>query len=131
MNSRQLLDAIKARHEIYSDNQLALRLRLTRAQVSRYRHGHDAMSDETAILSAQLLDLPPAQVLAWIHAERSKHPLTRDIWMRAAAMLGPETAGASAPADTGPIVPKFDLEPLFSRVGQLTLTPEAPHPTVF
>lgn len=70
-----------------SDYALAPLLGVTRSQMSRYRNGHDYLSDDAAIKLAELLGLDnPAPVIASAHAERSKSDEVRAFWERLAGV---------------------------------------------
>lgn len=86
------LDAVKRRLKIESDYALAAQLKTTRQAVSNYRAGRHCLDDLVAVRVAELLDLPPLQVLADIQcerAERAKKPAVKKLWesiAKAAAM---------------------------------------------
>jgi transcriptional regulator with XRE-family HTH domain len=82
------LDAIKARHGLTSDYQLAAFLKLTRSQISRYRHGKDFLSEESAGKVAAALNVQLSFVLACVAGERARLPSSRDAWRITAARLG-------------------------------------------
>lgn len=87
MNTIQLLDAIRERRNLPSDYATAAALGLTRAQISRYRQGKEAMGDEVAQRAAALLGLDPAVVVAQMHAQRASDPQTRSLWIGIADRL--------------------------------------------
>lgn len=62
-----------------SDYALAKAIGITRQAISRYRKGHGGFDDEVAIRVAQILDLPPAQVLVDVMSERTNSPEVRRI----------------------------------------------------
>jgi plasmid maintenance system antidote protein VapI len=90
----ELLDAVKTRYAIPSDNALAPRLGITRSMVSRYRNKGEAFGDETALRVAELLDLDPGYVLAVMHSERASNEAARTAWAKLAERL--KTGGVAA-----------------------------------
>jgi len=82
--TRALLAAVKQRHGLATDYQLAKFLGISRQNVSNGMHGA-TMSDKTAALVAAALDLPCEHVMALVAAERTKDETIRRAWQRAAA----------------------------------------------
>lgn len=91
-NTIDFLDAVRHKHNIHSDNQLALFLGCTRGAISGYRNKRSAMDDEIALRVSDALEIDPAYVIACIHAEREKNAALRSIWERVATL----TMGAAA-----------------------------------
>lgn len=87
MNTNQLLDAVKDRFNIPSDYALAPKIGVTRAMVSRYRNRAESLSDDKAMLVADLLELDPGYVLNCMNAERAKTEAAKAAWERAAERL--------------------------------------------
>lgn len=83
----ELLETVKDRYGIPSDRQLSLRLKITRAQISRYRTKGEAMGEEVALRVAELLELDPGYVLASMEAERTHSKAAKAAWERAAERL--------------------------------------------
>lgn len=83
----EFLDAVKEKHGIPSDNQLAIRLGSTRSSVSNYRGKKNYLEDEVAVKVAALLEIDPAYVMACIHAEREKNQEVKKVWSRMAERL--------------------------------------------
>jgi len=85
------LDALKARHQLTSDYQLAKLLNVSSSRVANYRMDRSKLDDAIALKVAELLDLEAGYVLACVHAERAKEPRERKAWAelakRAAAAL--------------------------------------------
>jgi transcriptional regulator with XRE-family HTH domain len=81
----EFLDAVKARHQLTSDYQLAKLLGVKQQTISSYRIGRSRLDEEMALRVAAELDLEPAHVLACIAAERTKSERVRKAWQRAAA----------------------------------------------
>lgn len=68
----RLLDAVRAKLNITSDNQLALRWKISRQRIAEYRRGETAFSDERCIEVAEILGIDPGAVILEIHAERAR-----------------------------------------------------------
>ena len=102
------LDLAKAKHGL-SDYALAPLLGVGRGQVSRYRNGHDFLSEEAALKLAALLELSnPAPVIASAHAERAKSAEVRAFWERFAAVaatvvMAVGVGAAPSPAQASPV----------------------------
>lgn len=82
----QLLDRVKKVHKIHSDYALAKFLDVKQPTVSRWRLGKNHLDDDVALRVAQLLELDPGQVLAWVHAERCKSPEARRALLHLASL---------------------------------------------
>lgn len=92
MNSNSLLDALKKRVDVPSDYALARDiLHVTPHALREMRER--GLSDERALQVAELLDLNPGEVLAAIHAERSKTKEVKEAWERAAKALRAAAVG--------------------------------------
>lgn len=112
MKTIEFLDAVKERHNLTSDYQLAKFLKIRQSGISHYRTGKGGFDDEVAIKIAGVLDMPAGYVLACAHAEReAKRPKVRDAWEKLArtmvatffgmavfsqAIIEAETAGEAA-----------------------------------
>jgi transcriptional regulator with XRE-family HTH domain len=81
------LDAAKAKHGL-SDYALAPLLGVSKAQMSRYRNGHDTLSDDVALKLADLLGMDPKAIIGCAHAERAKTDGARKFWERFGATAG-------------------------------------------
>lgn len=66
------LDAVKARLCITSDYALAKKWDVTPQRIGNYRRGESALSDERCIQVAEILGIPPENVLFEIQAERAR-----------------------------------------------------------
>lgn len=66
-----LLDALKARHNLTSDYQLAKFLGVKQSTISNYRTGRTCLDDEMALRVADALSVNPLYVIAVAHAERA------------------------------------------------------------
>jgi len=80
MKTIDFLDQLKAVHNLPSDYAISQRLGLSRQQVSKYRSGREAMSDEIALEVASMLDIDPGYVVACMHAERARDAGVRSVW---------------------------------------------------
>lgn len=81
----EFLDAVKARHQLTSDYQLARFLGVRQQTISSYRRGNSRLDEGMAIKVADALELDHAHVLATIAAERAKTDPIKKAWQRAAA----------------------------------------------
>jgi len=88
MKTTQYLDAIKKRYSLPSDYALAKFTGWSKQAVSQYRTAQRHLSDDHAIQAAKLLKRDPAEVIAHIHAERTKKPEERKVWLRIARQFG-------------------------------------------
>jgi transcriptional regulator with XRE-family HTH domain len=91
----EILDAVRAKTGAPSDYALRLYLGVTRQQISKYRNGHDVLSDDVAIRIAEILEVEPLLVLATVHAERSRSETAKKTWTGIIDKLG-GTAAAVA-----------------------------------
>jgi len=82
------LDAVKARHGLTSDYQLAQRWQVTRQQISAYRNGREYLSEEAALKAAADLEMAPGYVLACVAGERARMPSARAAWLELATRIG-------------------------------------------
>lgn len=82
-----LLDAIRRRHKLPSDYQLARMMGWTTQQVSNYRAGRRQLGDDVALAVAKALDLDPGYVLAIVAAERAASAPVRAAWRTVAERL--------------------------------------------
>jgi transcriptional regulator with XRE-family HTH domain len=97
MRTIDYLNAVQTRYGLTSDYQLAHKLGITRASASQLRNGKGFLGEDTAIFIAQLLDLPPARVIAHSNAERAERankPSLLQMWLGVAAKYGATTAAA-------------------------------------
>lgn len=77
-----LLDRWKAAKAHSSDNAAALALKVSRAAVSRWRHGLNHAEAETAAKMAEDCGLDVLAVLAAIEADRARSEGARRVWSR-------------------------------------------------
>ena len=81
------LTAVKELHGLTSDYQLAKALRVRSSAIANYRAGRSGMDAMTAVRVAELLNVPPLEVLAHVEIERARTPAARNFWMRYAASV--------------------------------------------
>ncbi|KWE44593.1 hypothetical protein WL76_30890 [Burkholderia ubonensis] len=79
----QLLDDVKVKMDLPSDYAAAKALGVTRSAVSQWRNGKATFDDDTCLLVAEILDLDPFDVLAYINIERSRDEGRRARWVHA------------------------------------------------
>ena len=86
MNTQDLINALKAKHSLKSDYEVAKFLNVSKQSIYNYRDGREC-DDKTAILLAEKLDFNPARVLLEIQAHRTKNPLTKEVFLKTAESL--------------------------------------------
>lgn len=108
----EFIDAIKARYSLPSDYAASVKLGMTRAAVSSYRHRRSFLDDSAAIRVAELLEMEPGYVMACAHAERAKSDAERTAWQSIMQKLGGAAAlvliglgglSAPSPAQAAPV----------------------------
>jgi len=77
-----------------SDTAVSTMLPVDRTMISMYRNKGHTFSDETAIIAAELLELPVGYVIACIHAERAKSKEAKSMWEGMAKQFGSAAAAA-------------------------------------
>lgn len=92
MNTVDFLDAVKRRHGLTSDYQLAKKLGWTPQRLSGYRIGRRELDDEACVQIAELLELPAPYVMACVAAARAKSADIKKHWLAAARLLKTGTA---------------------------------------
>lgn len=91
MNTGQLLDL--ARDKVGgSDYRLAMTLGVGQSTLSNYRNGRSRPDDRMARRLAELADLDPGQVAAWLQVERAKDDDSRAMWRDIAQRLAKSAA---------------------------------------
>lgn len=63
-----------------SDYALQKPLGVTKQLISRYRNGHDSLSDAMVLRVAEICQIDPVKVLLDMHIERAKTPEIRAAW---------------------------------------------------
>lgn len=89
-----LLDEVKRRHGLPSDYKLGIVLGLSKNAVGQYRKGVSRPDDNVACRIAELLEMDAAYVVACMHAERSKEPELKTLWLSMAKRLSAPAAAA-------------------------------------
>ncbi len=95
MKTTEFLDAVRARHGLTSDYQLARFLGVKQPTVSRYRTGGGSFDEAMCLKIARALELEPGYVLAAIAAERAKPAEVKAAWSALAKRLA-AAVGAAA-----------------------------------
>jgi predicted transcriptional regulator len=76
----ELLDLAKAKAGDVSDYRLAKMLGVDQTSMSNYRRGRSQPKNPIAMRLAELCDLDPAEVVAWVNLERSSTPEDAQVW---------------------------------------------------
>jgi hypothetical protein len=103
--SREFLDAVKRRHSLTSDYQLAKFLQVSRQRISANLHGGVIINDEAALKVAEALELDSGYVLACLAAERSKTATARAAWLKLAGAAAAVLAAIAITAEPGALLP--------------------------
>lgn len=83
MNATQrYLDALARKLGGVSDYRIAQELGESRQRISTYRTGRNNFDNRVAVQVAQLLGLPPMEVIAQIELDRAKSDKDRDFWQK-------------------------------------------------
>lgn len=105
LTTRDLLAAVKARHNIPSNYALAKFLEVRENDVSRWNTGKNTPNDAMAVRLAELAGMDPTVVLSAMQAARCNDDALRPIWeriaesiQRSAAVVGLVVAGAFSSA---------------------------------
>src|SRR6266568_1850520 len=89
----QFLDAVRVRHGLTSDYQLAKFMGMRTQTISRYRNGHTMMDEAMCLKIAAALGVEQGEVLVAIAFEREKRAEVKSAWQRVAQRLA-SVAGA-------------------------------------
>lgn len=92
MKTVDFLDEVKRRHGLTSDYQLAKKLGFSASRIAQYRISQRELDDEGCVRVAELLEIPPAYVMACIAAARAKDAAIKKHWEEAASYLKNGTA---------------------------------------
>jgi len=76
-----VLSALSRKLDGASDYAIAKALGVTRGAVSKYRTGTSTFDDATAMKAADILGVEPAAIMLLAHAERTKTPEVRRVWV--------------------------------------------------
>lgn len=79
---QQLLDAVKARHNLRSDYALAKFLRVSKSTCSNWAAGVTSPDDMVALQIADELELDQAYTLALVHANRHRYGNAVHVWIQ-------------------------------------------------
>lgn len=85
--TNELLNAVKARHQVGSDYRLSQLLECRPSAISGYRAGRSRLDESMCLKVAELLQEPAGAILAEVAAERAKRPDIKKAWQKAAAAL--------------------------------------------
>lgn len=118
-STTEWMDAVKQRHGLTSDYQLAQRWGVTRQLLSAYRNKREYLSEENAAKVAADLGVELAFVLACIAGERAKMPSARDAWRVLAERLGGTAAAVLLAFLLAPALP--DLTTAAATVERLCI----------
>lgn len=81
--TNQYLDAVKAKHGLTSDYQLAKLLGIRQSTISGYRAERSHLDDLMALKVAELLSIDPMEIIAAANVERAKTAETKRVWTTA------------------------------------------------
>lgn len=87
MQTPDFLDAVKKKHALETDYQLAKFLGWPPGRVSMYRTGKRELDDDACIQIAAAIELPAPYVMACIAAARAKSAESKHAWEKAAKLL--------------------------------------------
>lgn len=79
----QYLDAIRAKHGLTSDYQLAKLMDIRQSTISGYRAGRSHLDDLMSLKVADLLGIDPMEVISAANAERAKTQAVKEVWASA------------------------------------------------
>lgn len=85
MKTTEYLKAAKRKIGVKTSAEMAERLGVTGAAMSRYESGDRVMDDYTAAQVAEVLGIDPLKVIAQANAEREKDVMRAAYWLRMAA----------------------------------------------
>lgn len=94
MDTKQLLDRLKAANGGASEYRVAQLLGVRSQTVYKWKNGQGFMSDEVGIRAAELLGLDPVNVVVDLHIEREEGNPTFSVWKA----LGKRLEMAAMPA---------------------------------
>jgi transcriptional regulator with XRE-family HTH domain len=82
--TRELLAAVKRRHHLTSDYQLAKFLEISAQRISKYMSGKVTLGDEAAMKVADALGIERGRALAIVAAERTQSDQAKKEWLKLA-----------------------------------------------
>jgi predicted transcriptional regulator len=86
--TNQILDAIKIKHGLTSDYQLARLMGTSEGGISNYRNGRSHLDNQKAMKAAELLGQDAGAIFALVNAERAKTEQERAVWAEIFEKLG-------------------------------------------
>tara|TARA_R110001592_G_scaffold335102_1_gene619660 strand:- start:357 stop:707 length:351 start_codon:yes stop_codon:yes gene_type:complete len=93
MKSYELIQAVKEKLNLESDNQAAMNIGITRATVSNHKTGKcRTLNDEQCITVAKILGISAEQIIADQHLEGAKTPEERAVWQNILKYAGSAAA---------------------------------------
>lgn len=72
MNPDKYIDLIQKKENLKNDNQVRVALNWSMSKVNNYRHNRQAMDNETARQTAEILEMPVIKVIADMETFRAK-----------------------------------------------------------
>lgn len=87
MNQIDLIEAAKQQQGLTSDNQLALRLGVTRSRVSQLHQGKKPADEAEIAMLAEMAEIDVRVALAAVHKDREKNPAKRAYWEKIATQF--------------------------------------------
>jgi transcriptional regulator with XRE-family HTH domain len=118
VKSTDYLDAVKHRHGLESDYQLAKVLGVGHSTISHYRTGRSVMDATMCVKLAELLAVPAIEVIAAAEVERATRPEVKKVWLRYAAAVALGVVGLAGQPQPGQAA--FDNNQMGAQVGQST-----------
>jgi hypothetical protein len=82
MDQNELIDAAKQQQGLTSDNQLALRLGITRMRMSDLKKGRRPVDEAEIFMLAEMAKIEPMAATALVRKETEKNPAKRAYWER-------------------------------------------------
>jgi len=92
----ELLDAVKRRHQLTSDYQLAKFLGISPSRLGNYRKGRSRPDDAMCIAVADALGIERGRVLAIVAAERAQSDQAKKEWLKLAGTAAVLVLGVAA-----------------------------------
>lgn len=80
MHSTKYLEALKEKHGLKNDRQLAIHLNVTSGTISQYMSGKRIMDDEACLRVAMDLDIDPLKVIAAAGLDRAAKTGQASLW---------------------------------------------------
>lgn len=90
-----LIERLRDQTKTRSDYAVAKLMGVTPQAVSRWKKGDSTMDVTNGVKAAELLEMDPMQVIAWLELERGPLPKHTDMWQRYSGRLLPSIILAS------------------------------------